>query len=164
MILTATWVCRPNRDDSCWCSGCRNQDIFPCSIVKDGTGAPVGQLLTLPHVPSRMSPTSFLPPPHSSQRLLAIGKGSRNDSSPRAEVFLKEKKKKRGQGEDFYVVVIHWFGVTVARGALVQVFPGVASAVRLLMESAKCSNFLCQASISPWGYSSHLPPQHPGGG
>lgn len=52
----------------------------------------------------------------------------------------------------------------MARRVLVQVFPGVASAVRLLMESAKCSNFLCQASISPWGYSSHLLPQYPGAG
>lgn len=41
-------------------------------------------------------------------------------------------------------------------GALVQVFPGVAAALRLLMESAKRSIFLCQASISPWGYSGHF--------
>lgn len=49
-------------------------------------------------------------------------------------------------------VEVTWGG----RGALVQVFPGVAAALRLLMESAKRSIFLCQASISPWGYSSHF--------
>lgn len=115
------------------------------------------------NVPSR-TPPRFLPSsspqlPEAPGHSFANGKGSHNDSSPRADVFVKGKKK-----VDLYVVVIHWFGGDGGQescGASLSRCGFCCQA--LLMENAKCSNFLCRASISPWGYSSHLPPQHPGG-